>query len=91
MLLGEHLHIAPSMASGIGRMTGQSQSGLDPPSREAHSQMESAVEITRKLVDNYMSLVQSNVSDMVPKAIMHHLVHRSSKGLQQHLIGTLYK
>ncbi|GMH32307.1 hypothetical protein BSKO_00141 [Bryopsis sp. KO-2023] len=59
--------------------------------KDTYGQMETAVEITRKLVDNYMSLVQSNVSDMVPKAIMHHLVHRSRRGLQQHLIGTLYK
>ena len=53
--------------------------------------MDLAVAITRKLVDNYMAIVEKNVADMVPKAIMRFLVNRSRKGLHQHLIATLYK
>lgn len=74
------------MLSGIGR-----NYKFDPPSRDPCGEMEYGVEFVRNLVDNYMSIVRSNLSDMVPKAIMHHLVHHSSKGLQKHLIDTLYK
>ena len=62
-----------------------------PEGTDMYRQIDIAVDITRKLVDNYMSLVQRNISDLVPKAIMHFLVHRSRRGLQQHLIGKLYK
>lgn len=79
------------ITSPVVRMPIQSRGVFDPPVKESNAQLETAVEITRKLVDNYMSLVQGNISDMVPKAVMHHLVQRSSKGLQQHLIGTLYR
>lgn len=61
------------------------------PATAFHNQMELAVAITRKLVDNYMSIVERNVADMVPKAIMHFMVNKSKKGLHQHLIATLYK
>lgn len=33
----------------------------------------------------------ASVQDCVPKAIMHFLVHRSERGMQQHLIQSLYK
>lgn len=56
-----------------------------------YGQMDLTVEITRKLVDNYMGIVQGNISDIVPKTIMHFLVYKLKRGLQQHLIGTLYK
>ena len=62
-----------------------------PPGTSFQSQMDLAVAITRKLVDNYMAIVEKNVADMVPKAIMRFLVNRSRKGLHQHLIATLYK
>eukprot|EP00210_Caulerpa_lentillifera_P001828 g1758.t1 len=56
-----------------------------------HTQMDLAVAITRKLVDNYMAIVQCNVGDLVPKSIMKFLVNNSKKGLQQYLIAKLYK
>eukprot|EP00803_Ostreobium_quekettii_P000358 evm.model.scf_2577.1 EVM.evm.TU.scf_2577.1 scf_2577:2056-6930(-) len=68
-----------------------SPTSMPDENSETHRQIDIAVDITRKLVDNYMNLVQGNITDMVPKIIMHYLVHRSRKGLQQHLIGKLYK
>jgi len=61
------------------------------PDSSFKDQMEMQVSITRKLVASYMDIVEDNVADMVPKAIMRFLVNRSKKGLQQHLITNLYK
>eukprot|EP01023_Acetabularia_acetabulum_P003732 TRINITY_DN11545_c0_g2_i1.p3 TRINITY_DN11545_c0_g2~~TRINITY_DN11545_c0_g2_i1.p3 ORF type:complete len:363 (+),score=82.95 TRINITY_DN11545_c0_g2_i1:1608-2696(+) len=49
------------------------------------------VDVTRKLVGSYFDVVRRNLQDMVPKAIMHFLVLHCKKGLQNHLIQTLYK
>lgn len=70
---------------------GAADNQLPAMSSSFGTQMELAVAITRKLVDNYMEIVERNVADMVPKAIMRFLVNRSRKGLHQHLIATLYK
>jgi hypothetical protein len=49
------------------------------------------VEVIRLLVSNYFDIVRSNLADLVPKALMRFLVHHSQRGLQQHLIATLYR
>ncbi|KAK9803596.1 hypothetical protein WJX72_003244 [[Myrmecia] bisecta] len=49
------------------------------------------VEVTRLLVENYFDIVRHNLEDAVPKAIMHFLVYCVQRGLQQHLIRTLYR
>ena len=35
--------------------------------------------------------MRSTLSDLVPKALMRFMVHHSQKGMQQHLIATLYR
>ena len=49
------------------------------------------MEVTRLLVDSYFDIVRKNMQDNVPKAVMHFLVNHVQRGLQQHLIKTLYR
>eukprot|EP00798_Chlamydomonas_sp_ICE-L_P011576 gene11576-34275_t len=49
-----------------------------------------SVEVIRKLVDSYFSIVRKSMLDQVPKAIMHFMVNNTKRGLQQHLIQQLY-
>lgn len=49
------------------------------------------VEVTRLLVSSYFDIVRKNLQDSVPKALMHFLVNTVQRGLQQHLIRTLYR
>lgn len=49
------------------------------------------MEVTRVLVDSYFDIVRKNLQDAVPKALMHFLVNSVRRGLQQHLIRTLYR
>ncbi|KAK9840112.1 hypothetical protein WJX74_003564 [Apatococcus lobatus] len=49
------------------------------------------VDVTRLLVQSYFALVRANLEDTVPKALMHFLVLSVQRGLQQHLIRTLYR
>lgn len=59
---------------------------------EAVSDQEAVqVEVTRVLVSSYFDIVRKNLQDAVPKALMHFLVNGVSRGLQQHLIRTLYR
>jgi dynamin 1-like protein len=54
-------------------------------------QEEVQVEVTRVLVESYFDLVRKNLQDAVPKAVMHFLVGAVQRGMQQHLIHTLYR
>lgn len=49
------------------------------------------VEVIRLLVASYFDIVRSNLADLVPKCLMRFMVHHSQKGMQQHLIATLYR
>ncbi|WIA15453.1 hypothetical protein OEZ85_002099 [Tetradesmus obliquus] len=57
--------------------------------RNEHEEVQ--VEVIRLLVSNYFDIVRGNLADLVPKALMRFLVHHSQRGLQQHLIATLYR
>eukprot|EP00775_Hariotina_reticulata_P001703 gene1703-2048_t len=73
----------PAGLSGLaGAGAGRSPALFDP---------EEVVEVIRLLVSNYFDIVRSNLADLVPKALMRFLVHHSQRGLQQHLIATLYR
>ena len=54
-------------------------------------QEEVQVQVTRLLVESYFDVVRKNLQDAVPKAVMHFLVNSVQRGLQQHLIHTLYR
>lgn len=54
-------------------------------------QEEVQVEVTRVLVESYFDIARKNLQDSVPKAIMHFLVGTVQRGMQQHLIHTLYR
>ena len=47
--------------------------------------------MTRLLVECYFGIVRANLQDAVPKALMHFLVLRVQRGLQQHLIKSMYR
>ncbi|KAL6767535.1 hypothetical protein ACKKBF_B35615 [Auxenochlorella protothecoides x Auxenochlorella symbiontica] len=49
------------------------------------------VDVTRLLVASYFNIVRRNMQDLVPKALMLFLVNNLQRGLQQHLIHTLYR
>ena len=60
--------------------------------RDSVSEQESVqVAVTRLLVESYYDIVRASLQDSVPKAIMHFLVLFVQRGLQQHLIRTLYR
>jgi dynamin 1-like protein len=77
----------------VGRERGRARAGAQtlrvPVS--ATEQEEVQVEVTRLLVEGYFGLVRASLQDAVPKAVMHFLVMRVQRGLQQHLIRTLYR
>lgn len=54
-------------------------------------QEEVQVQVTRLLVESYFDVVRKNLQDAVPKAVMHFLVNSVQRGLQQHLIRSLYR
>ena len=49
------------------------------------------MQVTRVLVESYFALVRASLQDSIPKAVMHFLVLYVQRGLQQHLIRTLYR
>lgn len=49
------------------------------------------VKVTRILLNSYFTIARSALADTVPKAVVHFLVNSVSRGLQQHLISTLYR
>ena len=68
---------------------------MSPPGILLPSEIDSDEEllqvlVTRTLLSSYFKLTRSVLADMVPKAIMHFLVNSIARGLQQHLISTLY-
>lgn len=68
----------------------QSPPGILLPSQIENDEELLQVLVTRTLLSSYFKLTRSVLSDMVPKAIMHFLVNSIARGLQQHLISTLY-
>ena len=50
----------------------------------------SPVLVTRILLGSYFSISRGVLADTVPKAVMHFLVNSVARGLQQHLIQSLY-
>eukprot|EP01024_Parvocaulis_polyphysoides_P061294 TRINITY_DN6776_c0_g4_i1.p1 TRINITY_DN6776_c0_g4~~TRINITY_DN6776_c0_g4_i1.p1 ORF type:complete len:360 (+),score=66.28 TRINITY_DN6776_c0_g4_i1:134-1081(+) len=74
-----------------GIMNDQQFMALLPSPKPKQHNDQILVDVTRKLVGSYFDVVRKNMQDMVPKAIMHFLVLHCKKGLQNHLIQTLYK
>lgn len=42
-------------------------------------------------MSSYFDLVRATLVDLVPKALMRFMVQHSQRGMQQHLIATLYR
>uniref|UniRef100_A0A915KW65 Dynamin n=1 Tax=Romanomermis culicivorax TaxID=13658 RepID=A0A915KW65_ROMCU len=54
-------------------------------------QLERQVETIRNLVDSYMRIVTKTIRDLVPKAIMHSIVHHTNEFIHQELLAHLYQ
>ena len=68
---------------------------LEPPGKLQASEPSTDEEmlqvvVTRILLGSYYSISRGVLTDTVPKAVMHFLVNSISRGLQQHLIQSLY-
>ena len=67
----------------------------EPPGKLQATQAETDEEmlqviVTRILLGSYFSISRGVLADTVPKAVMHFLVNSVGRGLQQHLIQSLY-
>ena len=49
------------------------------------------VKVTRVLLNSYFAISRAALANTVPKAVVHFLVNSIGRGLQQHLIGALYR
>jgi len=74
----------------VGVVSLMSPPGILLPSQIDNDEELLQVLVTRTLLSSYFKLTRSVLADMVPKAIMHFLVNSIARGLQQHLISTLY-
>ncbi|MEW5310694.1 MAG: hypothetical protein WDW38_002465 [Sanguina aurantia] len=83
---GESMHQVVASANGGG---GGGGGALASQHRSEAEEVE--VEVIRKLVDSYFGIVRKTLLDQVPKAIMHFMVNHVKRGLQQHLIRSLYR
>jgi len=69
---------------------------IEPPKKlnahacETHEEFLQVL-VTRTLLSSYFRIARGILADTVPKAVMHFLVNSLSRGLRQHLIGTLYQ
>ena len=68
---------------------------LEPPGKLQASEPSTDEEmlqvvVTRILLGSYYSISRGVLTDTVPKAVMHFLVNSIARGLQQHLIQSLY-
>lgn len=54
-------------------------------------QLERQVETIRNLVDSYMKIVTKTIRDLVPKAIMHLVVHSTNDFIHHELLAHLYQ
>src|SRR5207245_888522 len=73
---------------------GNSDDGVHPPGFFSsffggRKQMET--EVIKLLISSYFSIVKRTVADMVPKAIVLHLVTQVRESIQQELLRELYK
>ncbi|KRZ53123.1 Dynamin, partial [Trichinella nativa] len=62
----------------------EDNSSMDP-------QLERQVETIRNLVDSYMRIVTKTIRDLVPKAIMHLMIHNTNDFIHHELLAHLYQ
>ncbi|CAM4457782.1 unnamed protein product [Leuciscus chuanchicus] len=60
----------------------------DSPSMDP--QLERQVETIRNLVDSYICIVNKNIQDLMPKAIMHLMINSAKKFIHSELLAYLY-
>ena len=61
--------------------------GDQPPTERDQVEME----VIKSLIDSYFKIVRKNFIDLVPKTIMYFLVNHVTDGMQNELVGELYR
>ena len=64
--------------------TSASSGGSSPSSRDVIETL-----VIKSLISSYFLIVQKNVCDFIPKAIMHHIVNHSKTNMQSAVVGEL--
>ncbi|EDO08560.1 dynamin central region family protein [Babesia bovis T2Bo] len=60
--------------------------GNEPSEREVIE-----AQLIKTLIESYFSIVRKNITDAVPKCIMHFMVNKTTESVHQELISQLYK
>ncbi|CAO3585845.1 unnamed protein product [Absidia cylindrospora] len=87
--------LSPEMESPLETQFGNTMSFIDQEDHTQHQlQLEKdnmEVELIRKLIISYFSIVRRTIQDLVPKAIMHLLVNFTRESVQNRLVTSLYR
>ncbi|XP_070817365.1 dynamin 3a [Chaetodon trifascialis] len=64
--------------------------GNGAPENFTDPQLERQVEIIRKLVDSYMTIIYKTIKDLMPKTIMHLMINNVKEFISSELLAQLY-
>lgn len=90
--------IPGSAASSLANSPAHSRKGINlldtvpsQTTRKLSAREQRDCEVIERLIQSYFLIVQKNIQDNVPKAIMHFLVNNAKDNLQSELVSQLYK
>eukprot|EP00761_Pharyngomonas_kirbyi_P009674 gb/GECH01009692.1/.p1 GENE.gb/GECH01009692.1/~~gb/GECH01009692.1/.p1 ORF type:complete len:632 (+),score=174.66 gb/GECH01009692.1/:1-1896(+) len=69
----------------------QQHKGGQKPSRSPVDRERVEMDIIRVLLVEYFGIIRKNITDSVPKSVMHFLVNKSKQNMQTELVSNLYK
>ncbi|KAJ3434947.1 dynamin related protein 1 isoform a [Anaeramoeba flamelloides] len=63
----------------------------DEDDDDDNRQLKEEVDIIKQLISNYFKIIKSKIGDTIPKGIVHYLIKKSTKNLQEHLFQNILK